>query len=246
MSEVYLIGIVFADAIQSEREEFDEEDRLEPAPEGAPPPVGGGDEYVMAPPIEDGAGITQEDIAQGLALQHQLGKSERGGPALAADGVRDMLSAHRAELELQRREQELELRSREHELEMSARKKELALKQKELELELRMIEQGGGGGDAGAGGGAAAPAPAPEPQVEQRNFILLVSSEDEELLPEQRKCTVSAGTVAQLEGAVQEKLGLGAEVALLTWDSDFEEFVLLSKLGDLKAKAKVQIKRKDD
>eukprot|EP01047_Picozoa_sp_COSAG01_P012059 COSAG01_NODE_536_length_15768_cov_58.648286_10_plen_345_part_00 len=80
---------------------------------------------------------------------------------------------------------------------------------------------------------------------EQRSFMLLVSSEDEELLSMQRKCTVSAGTVAQLEAAVQEKLGLGVEVALLTWDADFEQFVMLSKLDDVASKAKVQVKRKD-
>lgn len=37
---------------------------------------------------------------------------------------------------------------------------------------------------------------------------MLVSSEDEELLPEQRKCPVSAGTVESLSTAIQEKLTL--------------------------------------
>ena len=34
------------------------------------------------------------------------------------------------------------------------------------------------------------------------------------------------------------------EIAVLTFDEDFEEFVLLSKLEDLPGKAKIQIKRK--
>ena len=61
------------------------------------------------------------------------------------------------------------------------------------------------GGVAGldAGGGAVA-----APAVEERKFILLVASEDEELLPEQRKCPVSAGTLESLCTAIQEKLTL--------------------------------------
>jgi hypothetical protein len=154
-----------------------------------------------------------------------------------------MISAHEADLEIQRREFDLELRSREHDVEMRQREKELELKQRELDLELAAIAAGGGGALA-----------EPEPEIEQRKFILLVTCEDAELLPEQRKCNVNAGNVAQLEAAVQvttprakttvqpvlthrdfprrlqEKLGLSAEVAVLIFDDDFEEFVLLSNL----------------
>ena len=44
--------------------------------------------------------------------------------------------------------------------------------------------------------------------VEGRKFILLVSSDDEELLPEQRKCPVAAGTLESLCTAIQEQLTL--------------------------------------
>lgn len=97
-------------------------------------------------------------------------------------------------------------------------------------------------GDISGGGGVTTTAP--EPEIAQRSFDLLVSSMDAELLPKQHKCTVSGDTVAQLELAVQEKLGLAAEVKLLTWDLDFEEFIVLSELDDLSAEAKVQIERK--
>jgi hypothetical protein len=66
-----------------------------------------------------------------------------------------------------------------------------------------------------AGGGMAAAAPA----VEERKFILLVSSDDAELLPEQRKCPVSAGSVETLCTAIQEKLTLPVRPSHLRDDS---------------------------
>lgn len=101
------------DKMAAESCEYDEEDGREPQPE----PEGGYDqqpEYVMAPPIGD-MELTQEDIAQGLALQHQLGKAYRtGGEGLSGtSGVAGMLTAHEADLEIQRKEMELEMRSKE-------------------------------------------------------------------------------------------------------------------------------------
>ena len=80
----------------------------------------------------------------------------------------------------------------------------------------------------------------------QRKFTLLVSSEDTELLPEQRKCVAEAATVEELFATVQEKLALPVEIMVLMYDEDFEEWILLPKLEDLPDKAKVQIKRKDE
>ena len=50
-----------------------------------------------------------------------------------------------------------------------------------MQLELKILEQGGGGALA-----AQQAASAVEAEVEQRKFVLLVHSEDTELLPEQR------------------------------------------------------------
>ncbi len=80
-----------------------------------------------------------------------------------------------------------------------------------------------------------------------RKFALLVSSEDSTLLPTQQqpsKCVVSAGSVEQLDAAVQAKLGLPAAVRVLVLDDDFEEWVEPGDFGKVPAKAKVRIVRK--
>ena len=79
-----------------------------------------------------------------------------------------------------------------------------------------------------------------------RKFALLVSSEDSTLLPPQHqpcKCVVSAGSVEQLNAAVQAKLGLSAAVRVLVFD-DFEAWVEPGDFGEVPAKAKVRIERK--
>ncbi len=77
-----------------------------------------------------------------------------------------------------------------------------------------------------------------------REFALLVSSEDSALLAGPRKCAVSAGSVEQLDAAVQAKLGLPAAVRVLVFDDDFEEWVEPGDFGEVPAKAKVRIERK--
>ena len=77
-----------------------------------------------------------------------------------------------------------------------------------------------------------------------REFALLVSSEDSTLLAGSRKCVVSAGSVEQLDAAVQAKLGLPVAVRVLVFDDDFEEWVEPSDFGEVPAKAKVRIERK--
>ena len=75
-------------------------------------------------------------------------------------------------------------------------------------------------------------------------FALLVSSEDSTLLAGPRKCVVSAGSVEQLDAAVQAKLNLPAAVRVLVFDDDFEEWIDLFDLDELPDKAKVRVERK--
>ena len=72
-----------------------------------------------------------------------------------------------------------------------------------------------------------------------REFALLVLSEDSTLLAGPRKCVVSAGSVEQLDAAVQAKLGLPAAVRVLVFDDDFEEWVSVSELGEVPAKVRI-------
>ena len=211
--------------IAAETREVDEEEGVMGA---------GGDQYQIAAPEITGGGMamSEQDVANTAGLQSQLGKAyTSGGPGLSgAAGVGDMLSAHATDL--QAMEKELELKAQEHKVEMQAKEADLAVQEQQLQMELQQLEMDGGGG------AAAAPA--------QRKFTLLVSSEDTELLPEQRKCVAEAATVEELFATVQEKLALPVEIMVLMYDEDFEEWILLPKLEDLPDKAKVQIKRKDE
>ena len=83
-------------------------------------------------------------------------------------------------------------------------------------------------------------------EVGQRQFTLLVQSEDRVLLPEPCQCTVNAGTLVQLCTAIKDRLALAEDVVVLTYDEDFEEYVLPSRLSDLKEQATVQVKRQSE
>ena len=50
------------------------------------------------------------------------------------------------------------------------------------------------------------PSPTAAKATTMRRFTLMVSSDDETLLPYPHRCVASAGTVGQLEAAVQEQL----------------------------------------
>ena len=92
------------------------------------------------------------------------------------------------------------------------------------------------------------PAPGPPPAAAPpgaRTFTLLVKSDDEELLPNQRSIRgVEASSVEELNAGIQKKLELPDPVLVVQiYDDDFEEWIQLEEFKELPTKAKVKIQR---
>lgn len=90
---------------------------------------------------------------------------------------------------------------------------------------------------------APAPAPAPvqmQPRADQKHFTFLVKSDD--LFDDQRKCTVFAADLPELEEALSSSLGVGVGVYVLVHDEDFDEYCLPDSIGEVPQTGRVKVK----
>ena len=91
------------------------------------------------------------------------------------------------------------------------------------------------------------PAPAPaavqmQPRADQKQYTFIVTSDD--LFADQRKRSVFAATLQELEDNLAQALEVGVGVYVLVHDADFDEYCLPDSIGEVPQTGRVKVKKR--
>jgi translation elongation factor P/translation initiation factor 5A len=81
-----------------------------------------------------------------------------------------------------------------------------------------------------------------QPRADQKQFTFLVKSDD--LFTDQRKATVFAADLAELEENLAQALGVDVGVYVLVHDEDFDEYCLPDSIGEVPQTGRVKVKKR--
>eukprot|EP01050_Picozoa_sp_SAG11_P023001 SAG11_NODE_4495_length_1875_cov_0.964527_3_plen_193_part_00 len=90
----------------------------------------------------------------------------------------------------------------------------------------------------------AAQVAAPAPAADAKLFTFLVESDDLFAPGEKKKCSVTAGSMDQLELAIARELNINEAIYVLAHDEDFDEYYVPDSLADVPDKGRVKVKAK--